>query len=227
MTAPKVRSENLSSMVPDRLRSIPAPGRLEKTVTSRRADIVDACIAELREHGFQRMKVESVARRAGIDKRTLYDYIQRKEDLLLLVFGHYLPRMLDRIRQARDGAIDPREQLSAMLHMHTETVNENPHFVLFLYRELRYLPKDDQAAVLALINDIHLEYTRVFTVLNRECATLPTAEAELNASSALAMIDMIGLYRPHMANRRPEEIADHIQRTLLGSATIHSEQSAP
>jgi AcrR family transcriptional regulator len=199
-----------------RLRSIPAPGRMRATVESRRAQIVDACIEELHHNGFPRVKVESVARRAGIDKRTLYDYIGRKEDLLLLIYGHYLPQMLGAVRDARDRWIDPADQLFSMIATHTRIIVENPHFVLFFYRELRYLPTDDQRNVLAIINDIHLEYVRVFTLLETVIPDLPTRDAVLNASSALTMIDMIGLHRHHLASRSADEIAEHIFRALAG-----------
>jgi AcrR family transcriptional regulator len=212
---PRSRVREKREAISDRLRSVPAPGRNKDTVEVRRASIVEACIEELREHGFHRMKVESVARRAGIDKRTLYDYIQRKEDLLLLVFRHYLPRILHAVREARDEETQPALQLAAMLRTHTRIVSENPHFVLFLYRELPYLVKEDQGAVLAMINDIHLEYSRTLEALGRTGAVLHSDDAELNASSALAMIDMIGLYRPHVRSRDPETIADYIQNALM------------
>lgn len=199
-----------------RLRAIPAPGRMRATVESRRARIVDACIEELHHNGFPRVKVESVARRAGIDKRTLYDYIERKEDLLLLIYAHYLPQMLAAVREAHDRWIDPHDQLFSMIEAHTGIIVDNPHFVLFFYRELRYLPADDQRNVLAIINDIHLEYTRVFTQLETIIPNLPTRDAVLNASSALTMIDMIGLHRHHLASRPADEIAKHIFRTLIG-----------
>ena len=208
-------SSDKSDAIVDRLRSVPAPGRHKETVEARRATIVDACIEELREHGFHRMKVESVARRVGIDKRTLYDYIQRKEDLLLLVFRHYLPRILHSVREARDTQTEPSDQLAAMLRIHTRIVSANPHFVLFLYRELPYLVKEDQGPVLAMINDIHLEYSRTLAVLARNGAGLPSDDAELNASSALVMIDMIGLYGPHVSERDPELIAEFILHALL------------
>jgi AcrR family transcriptional regulator len=218
-TAPRPPIDDRSDAISDRLRSVPAPGRNKDTVEARRASIVDACIEELREHGFHRMKVESVARRAGIDKRTLYDYIQRKEDLLLLVFRHYLPRILHAVREARDQEKEPADQFAAMLRTHTSIVSANPHFVLFLYRELPYLLKEDQTAVLAMINDIHLEYSRTLAALYRNGGGLPSDDAELNASSTLAMIDMIGLYRPHVKNQDPEMIADYIQHTLLRGNT--------
>jgi len=162
------------------------------------------------------MKVDSVARRAGIDKRTLYDYVSSKEDLLLLVFAYYLPSMLEKVRRARDSAQDPKEQLASMLRVHSELLSANPHFVLFHYRELRHLPSDDQAAVYSLINDIHYEYERVFVILaDRE--QLPTSDPVLNASSALTMLDMIGLHRFHLKTHSASDIANHIVRVLLGS----------
>jgi AcrR family transcriptional regulator len=210
-----------------RLRDIPAPGRIDSTVTARRAAIVEACIQELHNHGFSRMTVESVARRAGIDKRTLYDYIGRKEDLLLLVFAQYLPQVLDTVREARDASIDPADQLAGMLRAHTEILSGDPDFVLFLYRELHYLPRDDQESVLRLMDDIHLEYTRVFTILAKQRDDLPTSDAVLNASSALTMMDMIGLHRHHLSTRSPYEIAEHIYRTLLGECARRQPSTGP
>jgi AcrR family transcriptional regulator len=185
-------------------------------VEQRRNIIVQATITELRENAFARIKVESVAKRAGLDKRTLYDYIGRKEDLLLLVFGHFLPPMLDAVRAARDIELEPLRQLRSMLSVHCEIITKNPHFVLFLYRELRYLPASDQQNVLGLINDIRSEYVRVFSIIDTVGHSLRTRDSALNASSALTMIDMIGLHRHALGERDSETVAAHIMRTLVG-----------
>jgi AcrR family transcriptional regulator len=43
--------------------------------------ILDAALAELAEHGFERMSLESVASRAGVTKPTLYRRFRGKADL--------------------------------------------------------------------------------------------------------------------------------------------------
>lgn len=126
-------------------------GRNPATVADRRQRIVEARIEELHANGFARVKVESVAARAGIDKKTLYDHIEKKEDLLLLVFGQYLPRLLGEIQPAKKTSDDPYHQLYAMLVVHTRIISESPHFVLFHYRELRYLDREDRRSVLTLV----------------------------------------------------------------------------
>lgn len=199
-----------------RLRQVVSAKRSPATVADRRQRIVDACVEELHENGFPRIKVESVAARANIDKKTLYDYIEKKEDLLVLVFEQYLPKLLNDIREARQESEDCYEQLFRMLSTHTQIISDSPHFVLFLYREVRYLDRGDQQNVLALVNDIHHEYSSIFSKIQRHEMVSPLSDPILQASSALTLIDMIGLHRSTLGLRNPRDIAAHIYRSLTG-----------
>lgn len=48
---------------------------------ARRADILRAADMDFRESGFDRARMENIARRAGIGKSTIYEYFQSKTDL--------------------------------------------------------------------------------------------------------------------------------------------------
>lgn len=52
---------------------------------NRRADIVAAAFEEFCECGYDRAKMEAIARRAGIGKSTIYEYFPSKADLLSAV----------------------------------------------------------------------------------------------------------------------------------------------
>lgn len=52
------------------------------TLTERkRRDIIVACIAEFRDHGFGSARIERIAERAGVSKRTLYKHFASKEQM--------------------------------------------------------------------------------------------------------------------------------------------------
>ena len=49
---------------------------------TRRADILKAACEDFCESGYDRARMENIARRAGIGKSTIYEYFPSKTDLL-------------------------------------------------------------------------------------------------------------------------------------------------
>jgi AcrR family transcriptional regulator len=74
--------------------------------------IIDAAYESFWRSGFIRTSVDSIAKRAGLTKRTLYSYFRSKDDLLAAVLLHYgelaarrLAHIGDRMPTDRDGMI--------------------------------------------------------------------------------------------------------------------------
>ncbi|MCB6366062.1 TetR/AcrR family transcriptional regulator [Intestinibacillus massiliensis] len=59
----------------------------------RRADILSAAEQEFAERGYERTKMEGIARRAGIGKSTVYEYFPSKNELLTAVLTEGITRM--------------------------------------------------------------------------------------------------------------------------------------
>src|SRR3989339_205468 len=55
----------------------------------KRESIVRAAVAEFAEQGYQRASLNSIVRRLGISKGSLYQYFDNKEALFLHVFDHF------------------------------------------------------------------------------------------------------------------------------------------
>ena len=87
----------------------PAPTRL----TDRKRDaIVQAAIAEFREHGFNGTSMDRVAAAADVSKRTVYNHFPSKDEL----FGAILERLWQCSQSvADDVAYDPARPLRAQL----------------------------------------------------------------------------------------------------------------
>lgn len=101
--------------------------------------VLEACIHEFGEHGYDGSSVDRVIKRAGISKGGLYEYVSSKEELFLYTVEYtythlydYLknriagkgeqlpPDLLDRLKLAADFAID--------------FYLDHPHFVYLIVR---------------------------------------------------------------------------------------------
>ena len=90
----------------------------------KREAIVQAAIAEFREHGFNGTSMDRVAAAAEVSKRTVYNHFPSKDEL----FGAILDQLWERSHSLPDVAYDAhvplRMQLLAVLEQKMELLND-------------------------------------------------------------------------------------------------------
>ncbi|MDJ0350762.1 TetR/AcrR family transcriptional regulator [Cryobacterium sp. PH29-G1] len=87
-------------------------GLRDRTRLQRFADIRSAAERLLREKSFDDITTKEVAELAGVGEATLFRYISNKRELLLLVLGHQVDSLIDRI-MASDAVSAPGDQTGA------------------------------------------------------------------------------------------------------------------
>ena len=88
------------------------PTTLPTRLTDRKRDaIVQAAIAEFREHGFNGTSMDRVAAAAEVSKRTVYNHFPSKDEL----FEAILEQLWERGHSLADVAYDARRPLRAQL----------------------------------------------------------------------------------------------------------------
>jgi AcrR family transcriptional regulator len=122
--------------------SSPLPGpssaeapRARRAPERTREQILQAAIAEFAGNGLDGARVDSIARRAGANKRMLYHYFGSKDDLFLAV----LERIYDEIRRAETDLhledLDPLEAMARLVAFSFGYFSEHPHFIPLLHTE--------------------------------------------------------------------------------------------
>ncbi|GAA3334826.1 TetR/AcrR family transcriptional regulator [Amorphoplanes nipponensis] len=90
----------------------PVPSRSAAT----RALILDVAAAEFSTHGYRRSSVDSVSRRAGVSRATLYQYWRSKEQLFRALVEHLHEQHLSAMQAVLDDPPGgPVENLAAIL----------------------------------------------------------------------------------------------------------------
>jgi AcrR family transcriptional regulator len=99
--------------------STPARRRKE----ARPAELLEAALDEIAEHGFSEARMEDIARRAGVSKGTVYLYFPGKQALFEALVRHaLLPRLEALSQQLETGGLSSRAQLRLMLSRVQETM---------------------------------------------------------------------------------------------------------
>ncbi|KGE53673.1 TetR/AcrR family transcriptional regulator [Xanthomonas axonopodis pv. vasculorum] len=83
----------------------------QRLTDRKRSAIVEAAIAEFRQHGFEATSMDRVAATAGVSKRTVYNHFPSKDAL----FGEILRGLWQRSAEAVDLAYRPDQPLHSQL----------------------------------------------------------------------------------------------------------------
>jgi AcrR family transcriptional regulator len=128
-----------------------------------RTRILDAALAEFAEQGFAGARVDSIAERAGINKRMLYVYVGNKEALWLAVLERVYEAMRVEERQLKTEHLSPQKGVEALVRFNFRYHVDHPEFVTMVNDENlqggRNLARSERvqemySPLLALIDDL-------------------------------------------------------------------------
>ena len=98
--------------------------------------ILKAARAVFAENGYNGTHVDEIARRAGVNKATLYYQIGDKDTLYANVIHQVLGNTAQGIAEAVAKAVRPEEKLKAYIHYIANTVDKNPELPPIMMREI-------------------------------------------------------------------------------------------
>src|SRR3954451_19621402 len=94
----------------------------------RRAQVIEAAVAEFGERGYHAASTAGIAKRAGISQPYIYALFADKHELFLAVHDHVVGRIRDTFLEAAQGASTPEEALRAM-GMAYRPLMEDPRYL--------------------------------------------------------------------------------------------------
>jgi len=181
-----------NELVAAALQAIPSATRNIDLLERRRHAIAEATRETCSRDGFNATSVGDIAKLAGIDKRTLYDYVGTKEDTLFLVFLSTLPRQMRRLVAVFDEGGSAQDVLRGLAHEHILYISEDPGLVLLSYREMRYLTRPQIESLLAIIENIVKLFEGVIAWGVAE-GTIRSGNPRVCAHALRTMLDIRGL----------------------------------
>ncbi|MFO7570238.1 MAG: TetR/AcrR family transcriptional regulator [Smithellaceae bacterium] len=123
--------------------------------------IIKAARAVFAESGYSGTTVDEIARRAGVNKATLYYQIGDKDTLYANVIHQVLGNIAQKIAEAVTKSKGPEDRLRVYIHCLVAAVDQNPELPSIMMREVAadgaHLPRvviEDIASVLIILVEI-------------------------------------------------------------------------
>ncbi len=154
-------------------------------------------------HGYESTSVSMIAKEAGISKGLMYNYFKSKEDLLKLIIGEGLKRILD-ILEVEDEKKIKREEIIAFIDINIEALKNNPEYFR-LYFSLVLQPK-----VFELMKaDFMPLFEKLFTIIANYFSQKGEKNPYVKAQYLMAVFDGIGIhYISDIENFPLDEVRD-------------------
>jgi AcrR family transcriptional regulator len=93
---------------------------------AKRTALLEAAFAEVSEHGYFETTVDSIARRAGVAKGTMYLYFRDKPDIYIGLVDWLLEQALQVLRETAARPIPARDKLVEVFQTWSSTVLSRP-----------------------------------------------------------------------------------------------------
>jgi AcrR family transcriptional regulator len=114
-------------------------------------DILQASARLFRQKGYAATSTRDIARAVGMQSGSIFYYFRTKEDILLAVMRESLHRITEAVLQARAAALEPIEQLQAMIAAHLHVLlEEGDDFSVIFFDEWKSLSEKGKTEIRTL-----------------------------------------------------------------------------
>lgn len=182
-----------------------------------RARVLDAARRVLSERGIARLRVDAVAREAGLSVGALYRHFRGREDLILAV-------ILDSLPPVRELALAPAVDVAALIELVLAVYEHETRMAAVAVTVLadEVLHSRFRQAVAAAPGDPH-DFTRMLQQALERHRSAGQLRADLNPAQAAATIQarcfhaavMHRLFTAEDRDSTPTELAETLVRELL------------
>ena len=163
--------------------------------------LVDATVAELRDHGYEGLTVRNAARRAGVAAATAYSYFGSKDHLVAEVFWRRLDALPD---PSVDGRGGPVERVSEALRELALLVADEPE-----------LAAASTTAILARDADVQRLRNRIGAAFNDRLRAALGDDADPTVLRALNLALAGALLQAGMGYFSYAELADRMREVAV------------
>ncbi len=105
---------------------------------TRQAQIVEAALRLVAQHGSRSLSVGRIARQVGVVPSAIYRHFKGIDAILSAVLAHIRVRLWEDLAWSRQAHADPLGQLQALLERHVRLIRENTAIPQLLFSEQLY-----------------------------------------------------------------------------------------
>lgn len=124
--------------------------------------IINACVEEFGEHGYDSGSMDGIIKRAGISKGGLYEYVSSKEELFVFIVDYTYSRLYDYLKMRVEAEMQtlPDDLLDRLKHVSELAIDfyiDHPEFVHLIVRTSNLANEKIASGIQNIFRDHFLE----------------------------------------------------------------------
>lgn len=189
--------------------------------SNRQKEILHAAVKLFEQKGYQATSVQDIADAVGLQKGSLYHYIQSKEELLMQIADAAIRQFNEQLQEILARPMTAQEKLAAMIRMHVQTSIENLETTTVLWREAFSLGEAPQG-VIQKMTDTYLDLVTQILNEGRENGEFKVHHPRVTALAILGACNWVyRWYRPS-GSMNANDVAHTFSKLFLdGLLTTH------
>jgi len=191
---------------------------------SRWNDVVEAAAVVFRQRGYHATRLEDIAEELGMQKGSLYNYIDSKEELLLAVVTVPAAQLLESLSTLSESDLPASEKIRLVARSHARVVEDYLPYVAVYVQEIA---GQDHSPEWRERDRAYVRQLSAIIDEGRQSGLFDSATAPVISSMALigALNWMTRWYEPG-GELSAEEIADRIASGFLAGMLVRGRASA-
>ncbi len=188
-------------------------------IEKKQQQICRGAMKVFRTKGFHATSMREIAEASQISLGSLYDYIEKKDDILFLVHQHGVDQMYSRLREQMTPHSDPYEQFINVVRELFRISIDLKDELMFMYTETKHLEKQHLSEILRQDK----EFLGFLESLIKKCVDNGAFECR-NPAIYANIIDFLGVLIPMRGwdlfpKHSEEEVIDELIRLIDSGLT--------
>ena len=185
-------------------------------VKEKRKQILDGALNVFKEKGFHKATMRAIARESGVTIGSLYDYIEKKEDILFLAHEEAAGRIQSQIRDCMEKEGDLLTRFSNGIKLGIKLHWEYRNEIVLMYREVAELSPEDRAIIYDMERSLITLYEEILKQGMAEGVFRET-NAFILANAFTLIFATVALKRWNLREHSPEELSEVLVDFIVSS----------
>lgn len=203
----------------------PTRARRGGTVEDRKRQIFDAACEVIAKKGFANASIREIAAAAGMPVPTMYQYIQGKGDLLLIIYQHFMDDLGRSMRSAEDPARSPMENFRSVLSATLDAIDATQRYIRLMFQETKSLDKEMRQKVFELDRD-NIEIIKELLAAAKAGGECECGDEEVTANIVYFLCTMWPLRHWALEHHGRQAVNGEIEKFVLGALVRPTRQVA-
>lgn len=140
-------------------------GNFSKAIVDERwRQILEGASKVIAAKGFAKATIREIAAAAEMPVPTMYQYLERKEDILYKIYQYFMTDIVTALERWRSTDVPPKVRLVGAIRTIIDVFDKNPRFIKLMFQETRALTPEARRQVY----ELDAQYITVFRELLAE-----------------------------------------------------------